>query len=151
MAGAALLRSVATRTMALAPPRLPSALEHHGRLPASSGGPWLSRFSTSTGSTPPSVNLRGPQTHNKELPSWYRPLVAFNKGLDMAILLMFAGFAYVHFCVNPALDRMEANLDAQLQASVTMREEIKKSHERTRAILHSDKESQIEATDVSEV
>ena len=48
-AGAALLRSVATK-MARAPPRLPSALERHGRL--STG----SRFSTSTGSTPQPAN-----------------------------------------------------------------------------------------------
>jgi len=57
-AGAALLRSVATK-MARAPPRLPSALDHHGRLPTSSGGLWLSRFSTSTGGAmPPPANLR---------------------------------------------------------------------------------------------
>jgi len=53
-AGAALLRSVATK-MARAPPRLPSALERHGLLPTSS------RFSTSTGSTPP-ANLRDLET-----------------------------------------------------------------------------------------
>ena len=48
-AGAALLRSVATK-MARTPPRLPSALERHRRLSTSS------RFSTSTGSTPQPAN-----------------------------------------------------------------------------------------------
>ncbi|EES16795.2 uncharacterized protein LOC110429612 [Sorghum bicolor] len=144
-AGAALLRSVATK-MARAPPRrLPSALERHGRL--STG----SRFSTSTGSTPQPAN-QGPQTHNQEVPSslGYRAIVAFNEAASIVTLFLWGGIAFMHFSVSPALDRIEADLDAQRQSWASLREETKKSHERTRAILVSNKESQIEATDVFE-
>ncbi|KAG0520390.1 hypothetical protein BDA96_08G069900 [Sorghum bicolor] len=143
-AGAALLRSVATK-MARAPPRLPSALERHGRL--STG----SRFSTSTGSTPQPAN-QGPQTHNQEVPSslGYRAIVAFNEAASIVTFFLWGGIAFMHFSVSPALDRIEADLDAQRQSWASLREETKKSHERTRAILVSNKESQIEATDVFE-
>ena len=65
-----------------------------------------------------------------------------------AYSLVFSGFAFIYFYVIPALDRIDAKLDAQRVAWVTMREEIKKDHERTRAVLLSNKESQIEARDV---
>jgi hypothetical protein len=51
-----------------------------------------------------------------------------------AYAMVFSGFAFIHFYVIiPALDRMEAQLEAQEAAWATMREEIKKSHERTDA------------------
>lgn len=139
-AGAAVLRSVATK-MARAPPRLPT----------SSGGLCLpSRFSTSTGgSIPPSAKLRGPQPQDNKVPSG-RAIVGFNEAAPIAASFLFGGFIYVHFIVNPALDRIEADMDAQLQALVTMREEMKKSDERTRAMLLSNNESQTEAAYVYE-
>ncbi|XP_066355257.1 uncharacterized protein [Miscanthus floridulus] len=153
-AGAALLRSVATK-MARAPPRLPSALQHHGHglPPTSSNRLWLSGFSTtSTASTPPPTNLRGPQTYNKKVPDgnewdWFIAGVK-DAAPKAAYSLVFSGFAFIYFYVIPALDRIDAKLDAQRVAWVTMREEIKKDHERTRAVLLSNKESQIEARDV---
>lgn len=57
----------------------------------------------------------------------------------------------MHFSVSPALDRMQADNDAEYQKWVSVRQDVKKIRERrTRAILLSNKESQIEATDVSE-
>jgi hypothetical protein len=80
----------------------------------------------------------------------FRAIVAYNEAASIAAFYLIGGIAFMHFSVSPSLDRIEADLDARCQAWGTMGEEIKKSHERTRAILGSNKESQIEATDVSE-
>ncbi|XP_066336536.1 uncharacterized protein [Miscanthus floridulus] len=144
-ARAALLRSVATK-MARAPPRLPSALDHHGRLPTSSGGLWLSRFSTSTGGAmPPPANLRGPPTYNKKVPSgngWdcFKGGI-INAAPMAAYCMVFGGFTFIYFYVIPTLDRIDAKLDA-------FNKEMKQQrNERRHAALDS-MGSQIEARDV---
>ncbi|OEL17263.1 hypothetical protein BAE44_0021721 [Dichanthelium oligosanthes] len=54
---------------------------------------------------------------------------------------------YIHFRVNPALDRINDSLEAvSIEMSAT-RDEVKHSHQRTRGLLDS-KESQIEARDL---
>ncbi|XP_066359398.1 uncharacterized protein [Miscanthus floridulus] len=149
-AGAALLRSVATK-MARAPPRLPSALDHHGRLPTSSGDLWLSRFSTSTGSTPSSANLRDPQTYNKKIPSgnewdWFIAGVK-DAAPKAAYGLVFSGSIFIYFYVIPALDRINAQMDALCDKLNAFNKEMEQQqNERGHAALDS-MGSQIEARD----
>ncbi|XP_066359418.1 uncharacterized protein [Miscanthus floridulus] len=153
MAGAAFLRSVAAKT-ARATPRLPSALEerlqHHGLLPTSSNRIWLSRFSTSTGSTPP-TNLRGPQTHNKEVPSgseWDWAKAAFKEAApNAAFLLVFSGFSFMYLWLNPEQGRIQANLDAISIKRSARIVEMQQKNERLRAALLDCKRSQIEPRD----
>ncbi|CAD6258845.1 unnamed protein product [Miscanthus lutarioriparius] len=137
MAGAAILRSLATKTMARAQPRLPSALEHHGRLPTSSGGLWLSRFSTSTGgSMPPVANLRGPQTDIKKVRSgsdWDRvKTAAIEATTTCAFFTVVGGVIVIYGWVNPALDRINANLEASNRLDMEIMDEIKRGHQRIR-------------------
>ncbi|XP_066336537.1 uncharacterized protein [Miscanthus floridulus] len=135
-AGAALLRSVATK-MARAPPRLPSALERHGRLPASS------RFSTSTGSTPQPANLRGPQTDLKKVRSgseWDRvKTAAIEATTTCAFLTVVGGVIVICGWVNPALDRITANLEASNRLDMEIMDEIKRGHQRIREQCGSSK------------
>ncbi|XP_021316427.1 uncharacterized protein LOC110435305 isoform X2 [Sorghum bicolor] len=132
---AALRRSVVTK-MARAPPRLPSALDRHGRLPTSSGGPLVSRFSTSTGgsgSTPPPDNLRGPQTYNNKLSSgnaWHAFMAGVNDAAPKAAYaLVFCGSAFIYFYVIPALDRITTQMEALRHNLRALNEEMNKQNE----------------------
>lgn len=142
MAGAAFLRSVAAKTAARAPPRLPSALEerlqHHGLLlPTSSNRLWLSRFYTSTGSTGP-TNRRGPQTHNKGFlndEEWDRVKVAFIEAAPgAAVLSVIVGYGLMRtLWRHPAPDHSrEADTDAISVKRPARMVEMQQENERLR-------------------
>ncbi|RLN05228.1 hypothetical protein C2845_PM13G23730 [Panicum miliaceum] len=150
MAGAALLRSAASKIVRT-PPRLlvQEGLQHHGRRLLGRGPSYrLSSYSTSGASTPPPTNLRGPQTHNKKVPNeWdWAKAAAMEFAPKMAYVTTISCWMFIYFWVNPKLDHIKEILDAAAIEKLAMRDEIKRCHKRICDLLDS-KESQFEARD----
>ncbi|PUZ52398.1 hypothetical protein GQ55_6G266600 [Panicum hallii var. hallii] len=150
MAGAALLRSAASKIVR-APPRLlvQEGLQHHGRrLLGREPSYRLSSYSTSGSSTPLPTNHRGPQTHNKKVfNEWDCAKAAAMEILPKAAYVMaFGSWMFICFWVNPKLDQIKDMFETDTIEKLAMEDEIKRKHQRLCGLLDS-KEGQFEARD----